>query len=189
MVLVIVLVEEAVVLLEDEVAPELTGPAVEDVGVPEPEVRPELVVVRGVVVAWFEVVGVLEVVVELARPCLLANLTRRVASAARSRWMTSRAGRSPGNTPCWNFGPPKSCRAAWSISSGTSLTSSWNCSSESARTCGVRHNRTKNNEARTEIERPNIADDSRERRQKRVRGLSRELREERRGGKENRNGS
>lgn len=50
------------------------------------------------------VVAVLRLVV-VVFDCRFANLTRRVASAARSRWMTSRAGRSPGNTPCLNLDP------------------------------------------------------------------------------------
>ena len=59
-----------------------------------------------VVVGRGEVVeAVLRLLVVVVFDCRFTNSTRRVASAARSWWMTSRARRSPGNTPCLNLGP------------------------------------------------------------------------------------
>jgi hypothetical protein len=61
--------------------------------------------VGAVVVRDVEVEPVLRLLVVVVFDCRFTNSTRRVASAARSWWMTSRARRSPGNTPCLNLGP------------------------------------------------------------------------------------
>jgi len=62
--------------------------------------------VVGVVVGRVgETVELILLLVVVVFDCRFANLTRRVASAARSWWMTSRARRSPGNTPCLNLAP------------------------------------------------------------------------------------
>lgn len=111
MVLVICEVME-VVLLEEEAAEgaavvgfsELVGRVV--CPVDEGPVVEAVVGAAAVVVGRGEVVeAVLRLLVVVVFDCRFTNSTRRVASAARSWWMTSRARRSPGNTPCLNLGP------------------------------------------------------------------------------------
>lgn len=108
MVLVTFEVREVVLLEAAEgaavVDPSELGAEDRDVGAVDegPVVR---AVVEAVVGRAAEVEAVLRLLVVVVFDCRFANLTRRVASAARSWWMTSRARRSPGNTPCLNLDP------------------------------------------------------------------------------------